>query len=271
MQENNVAQINEDQGLKGSQRDAPLMVTIPSGEFLMGTSDEQIINLLSEEDWASDWKTEGLFDQEQPQHRVTLPAYEIGQYPIVNRQYHGFVWETGHPTPREWAGIVPEEELLDHPVVGVTLADAVAYCKWLSDKTRKEYRLPTEAEWERAARGDDGRLYPWGDVYYPWRSNTKEHRLGATTKIGTYSPAGDSPWGAIDMAGNVYEWTSSRFQAYPFTTENADAQTGSGENHIVRGGAWYYSRKLARCAAREKVLASFSSPALGFRIARSLD
>ncbi len=103
----------------------------------------------------------------------------------------------------------------DHPVVNVTWHDAVAYCKWLAGVTGKAYRLPSEAEWEKAARGTDGRIYPWGDEWHRMRCNASGGKRGGTTRVGNYSPLGDSPYGCADMVGNVCEWTRSLYRVYP--------------------------------------------------------
>lgn len=246
----------------------PVLVLIPSGQFLMGTSDEQIATLVETENWAEDWQMSDLFQVEQPQHKVSLPDFEIGQYPVSNFEYYSFVYNSGHRVPKNWIGFHYDIDEANCPVTGVSKSDALEYCKWLSKTLNLEYRLPSEAEWEKAARGKDGRIYPWGDVFDPWRCNTLESAKKATTPNGAYSPGGDSPYGVADMAGNVWEWTSSFLHPYPY---NGTSEHDSKNNKcIVRGGAWYYSHKLARCAARENVLPDYVSPALGFRLARSV-
>lgn len=242
---------------------APLMVLIPEGPFLMGTSDEQIALLTETENWAEEWLDDGLFQVEQPQHKITLPSYEIGKLPVSNLEYFSFIYNTGHRVPKTWIGFHYEDGTANHPVSGVSKLDALAYCAWISDSLKTEYRLPTEAEWEKAARGTDGRIYPWGDNFDPWRCNTLESAKRNTTQSGEFSPSGDSVYGVADMSGNVWEWTSSFLAPYPFEANNKDTKC------VVRGGAWYYSHKLARCATREGVLADYVSPALGFRLART--
>jgi toxoflavin biosynthesis protein ToxD len=251
----------------------PEMITIPAGTVLMGTSDEQLQHMLLREEWAQEWYETDLFQVEQPMHEVTLPAFEIGRFPITNYDYQLFIWDTGIRLPRGWNGFTFNVEVSDHPVVGISKADAEAYCTWLSEKLQQEIRLPNEAEWEKASRGNDVRIYPWGNEFDPWRCNTQESGKRSTTPIGSYSPIGDSPWGVTDMVGNVFEWTSSIFTPYPYSniTASAAGRDGKGsDKSIVRGGAWYYSHKLARCAARELVMPTYVSPALGFRLAASL-
>jgi formylglycine-generating enzyme required for sulfatase activity len=246
----------------------PQMVNIPAGPFLMGTSDKQIMLMIESEDWAEEWRSDDLFQSEQPQHSVTLPAFEIGYYPITNFEYFSFIYNSGHRVPKNWVGFHFNDGEGGHPVTGVSKTDALAYCKWLSKSLNTEYRLPTEAEWEKAARGTEGRIYPWGDNFDPWRCNTLESAKRGTTPSGSYSPSGDSPFGVADMAGNVYEWTSSFLLQYPYKENNVTE--GTKNKCVVRGGAWYYSHKLARCGARESVLPDYISTSLGFRLVRSL-
>jgi len=247
----------------------PQLVQIPTGSFIMGTSDVQIGQLLVREDWAKDWYDEGLFQVEQPQHSVKLAAFEIAQYPVTNADYYTFVYRTGHRIPKGWIGFHYPDGQAEHPVTGISWNDAAAYCKWLSEELKSSYRLPTEAEWERAARGVDGNIFPWGDMFDPWRCNTTESGKHSTTPVWTYARTGDSPAGVSDMVGNVWEWTNSLLQPYPYKLDDGrEAPTGAGKR-VVRGGAWYYSQKLARCAAREGLLPDYTSNSLGFRLGRS--
>lgn len=245
----------------------PQLVTITGGTFLMGTSDKQISTLIELEDWAEEWLESDLFLLEQPQHSIILQTFEIGLFPVSNFEYHSFVYNTGHRVPKNWIGFHYLDGQSNHPVTAVSKMDAMAYCQWLSKSTGMSYRLPTEAEWEKAARGTDGRIYPWGDTFDPWRCNTLESAKHTTTPNGSYSPSGDSVYGVKDMVGNVWEWTSSHLLPYPYMETTEKEKFNSKEKCIVRGGAWYYSHKLARCAARENVLADYISPSLGFRLA----
>lgn len=245
----------------------PTLIEVPASDFLMGTSDEQIDVLLVREDWAVEWYDRNLFHIEQPQHLRHQPAFIIGAHPITNAEYAEFVWEASYRPPRGWSGFrcPPDMELA--PVAGVSWVDANAYCRWLASKTGRPFRLPTEAEWERAARGTDGRLYPWGQDFDPWRCNTLESSKRGVTPIYTYSPSGDSPVGACDMSGNVWEWTSSLQHAYPYVADDGREDPAAPGLRVARGGAWYYSRKLARCAAREGWQPTYVSTSLGFRLA----
>ncbi|HEY7984782.1 MAG TPA: SUMF1/EgtB/PvdO family nonheme iron enzyme, partial [Ktedonobacterales bacterium] len=140
---------------------------------------------------------------------------------------------------------------LDHPVVKVSWLDATAYAAWLARVTGLPWRLPTEAEWEWAARGEEGRLYPWGDQWDPARANTSEGGKGGTTPVGAYAGRGDaSPCGAHDMAGNEWEWTSSAWQQYPNDDRRGSNQVDSTKNRVLRGGSWYFNARIARVAFR---------------------
>jgi len=262
---------NEQNDVKAVNVIPPEMVLIPAGDLIMGISDEQIQRLVDREEWAEEWYNRDLFLVEQPQHRLHLPAYEIARAPVTNIEYYQFVWETGHRVPRAWIGFAYLEGTEQHPVTGVSRLDALAYCKWLSDILGSEYRLPSEAEWERAARGDDARIYPWGNEFDPWRCNTAASGRRSTSRVGEYSPGGDSPWGVVDLSGNVWEWTSSLLKPYPYQPDDGREDPDGGGEYVIRGGAWYYSHKLARCSCRESARPDYVSPSLGFRLARSIN
>jgi formylglycine-generating enzyme required for sulfatase activity len=248
----------------------PPMVYVPAGEYILGTSKKQVMVLYENEEWAKEWIDDGMFYIEQPNHRLKLDAFEIGRFPITNALYFQFIWDSNYRVPKDWIGFRYPEGYKEHPVVNVSLDDATAYCEWLNKQTGHNYHIPTEAEWEASARGNRYLIYPWGNVFDPWRCNTAESRKGETTPVGFYSPAGDSPLGVSDMAGNVWEWTCSRLIEYPFNPNPPALKPGEMERFVVRGGAWYYSRKLARIAAREGVLRNYYTAFLGFRVARSL-
>jgi formylglycine-generating enzyme required for sulfatase activity len=231
------------------------MIHIPAGDFLMGSDPT---------------KDKDALDEEQPQHTLHLPDYYIARTPITNAQYAPFVQATAHVTTAEREGWAVDwrhpkgsastiEDRMDHPVVYVTWRDAVAYCKWLAQLTGRPYRLPSEAEWEKAARGTDGRIYPWGNKFDPARCNSGEDDIDDTTPVGRY-PAGASPYGLLDMAGNVWEWTRSLWGTnsekpdfgYPYDPSDGreDLDTGHGVRRVVRGSSWYDDRRYARCASR---------------------
>lgn len=245
------------------------MLNIPAGEFYMGISSDQVYQLVGREEWAQEWFDKDLFLGEQPYHVVNLPEFEMARFPVTNMEYSQFVWDSGYKAPRGWIGLHYSSDQDQHPVVGISRKDALAYVEWLNRKLNQTYRLPNEAEWEKAARSDDGRMYPWGGEFDPWRCNTSESAKKGTTPVGAFSPGGDSPYGVSDLIGNVWEWTTSYMLPYPFKV--GEEQTFTPDLRcVVRGGAWYYSQKLARTTCREGVPIDYVSKALGFRLVRSV-
>jgi formylglycine-generating enzyme len=230
------------------------LVRVPAGEFLMG-SDPKV-----DKDASAD---------EQPQHRLYLPEFYIGKYPVTNEQYAAFVKATRQTAPRHWgAGQIPVGRG-NHPVTWVSWEDAVAFCQWLNRRPGRSWRLPTEAEWEKTARGDDGRIYPWGNDLPTKELCNFGGNVGDTTPVGQY-PAGASPCGALDMAGNVWEWTGSLRQPYPYQAEDGrNAPDGKGWR-VVRGGSWDYIQRHARCASRLWDLPDGFGTSFGFRVVVSL-
>jgi len=225
-------------------------VEVPAGKFIMGSGPK-------------DEPTE----DEKPQHTVDIPYdYFMARFPVTNAQYAAYVNAQGikHPV-NGW------EKKSDHPVVNVSWKDAMAYCRWWNDLQRNELPsgvvlcLPTEAEWEKAARGTAGLIYPWGNTFDKNKCNLNEGGIDDTTPVGAYSPQGDSPYGAADMVGNVWEWTHSLFKNYPYEAEDGrEAETVSSD-HVQRGGSFMGTDQLARSAARYKGDPSFLD-FVGFRV-----
>lgn len=232
----------------------PELILIPAGEFLMGSDPQK--DKLAKKD-------------EQPQHTLYLPDYYIAKTPVTNAQYATFVQVTGHEPPGHWKNGQPQAGEQDHPVVKISWHDAVAYCNWLSEVTSKLYRLPTEAEWEKAARGPDGRIYPWGNRWEARRCNTREGGPGKTTPVGAYLE-GASPYGLLDMAGNVWEWCATKWgKSYPYDVsedEWMDDDLKGSEFRALRGGSFLYSQFNARCASRDFILPHLRSGKFGFRL-----
>ena len=232
----------------------PEMILIPAGEFLMG-SDPQ--------------KDRYAENNEQPQHTLYLPDYYMAKTPMTNAQYAAFVQATGHKQPHHWEGGGPPRGKEDHPVVWVTWHDAVAYCNWLSEVTGKPYCLPSEAEWEKGPRGTDGRIYPWGNQWDAKRCNSFGK---GTTPVGAY-PEGASPYGFLDMAGNVWEWTRSVYRGYPYNPNDGREDLEAGGFRMLRGGLSLDAYgAFARCSCRYDRPAYFYGHS-GFRVlvsARSL-
>jgi formylglycine-generating enzyme required for sulfatase activity len=199
------------------------MVAVPAGEFTMGT-DEQ-----DPQDKAADYGImKPFFKDEQPAHRVNLPFYFIDKYEVTNADYFNFVQKTGHKPPPDWNGGQYPPAKAGHPVAYVTWDDANAYCLWAGK------RLPTEGEWEKAARGPEGLRYPWGNEFDEFRANING-QVGGTTEVGHYEN-GRSPYGAYDMVGNVWEWTADWYKPYPGNTYTSDK---FGESvKVLRGNSW---------------------------------
>jgi formylglycine-generating enzyme required for sulfatase activity len=208
----------------------PVWVTIPAGEFWLGG--------------------EGEYDG-KPMQRLYLSEYRIARTPITNAQYQLFVEAAKHRAPDHWDNGRSPKGKESHPVVNVSWADASAYCAWLSERTGQPITLPSEAEWEKAARGDkDQRLYPWGDNFEATRCNSRELGLGETTPVGIF-PEGVSPYGCLDMAGNVLEWTRSEKKAYPYDPHDGREDTDrTGVPRVLRGGSFSNTERSARCAYR---------------------
>jgi formylglycine-generating enzyme required for sulfatase activity len=208
-------------------------------------------------------------EHEKPVHRLFLPAFQIARTPVTNAQYAIYIQATGAKPPRRWEDGQPPKEKLEHPVVDVSWHDACGYCIWLSRLIRKQVRLPTEAEWEKAARGDgDKRSYPWGETFDMVKCNSWALGLRDTTPVGVF-PAGASPYGCLDMAGNVWEWTCSLWRGYPYNPhdgrENFDAP--DDESRVLRGGAFWGDLQGVRCACRLRLGARAVDLDFGFRVA----
>ncbi|GAB4189769.1 MAG: formylglycine-generating enzyme family protein [Roseiflexaceae bacterium] len=235
---------------------APDLVEVPAGAVLLGSTEEQIAAAAG----AFGVPPEALLN-EVPQHLVELPAFAIGRGPVSCGEYLAFLTATDHPAPQGWQDGEPPQDRLDHPVVGVSFNDARAYCRWLSTATGRVFRLPTEQEWERAARSHDGRQFPWGDSWQADWCNTAAAGRGDTTPIGSFAQD-RSPFGCVDMAGNVAEWTGARFRPYPGSTLAAPAQTLVA----LRGGSWRSGPEQARCTRRTLPANALGDPATGFRV-----
>jgi formylglycine-generating enzyme required for sulfatase activity len=226
---------------------------VPAGSFLMG-SDE-----------GKDSQAE---DDEKPQGSIDIPYdYWMARFPVTNEQYNEFVraQDKSHPVP-DW------ESRRDHPVVNVSWMDAMAYCRWLNDSLKRELptdltlRLPTEAEWEKAARGTDGRKFPWGDASDKGKCNTDEIITGGTTPVGSYSPQGDSPYGCADMSGNVWEWTHSLYESYPYRVDDGREDEEADGLRALRGGSWVSALEGARISSRGNGRPDDQWKDIGFRV-----
>jgi len=251
-------------------------VLIPASEFRMGSDPSKDRN--SQVD-------------ERPIHTLNVSDFYIMRYPVTNAQYHQFMEATGHRAPLFWEdGKFPDDKA-NHPVVGVSFNDAIAFCRWAGEVTGLAIRLPTEPEWEKTARGPDGRIYPWGDQWDSDRCNTRESKISGTSQAGQFSPQGDSTYGVADMGSNVQNWISNLFGPYPYDPtdgrevliHNLDKEevlprlheTGCTsliqsaeatlDKSVIRGSSWRESRQQSRCAYRSWAAPLHRSDDTGFR------
>jgi iron(II)-dependent oxidoreductase len=220
------------------------MVRIPAGEFLMGTPPEaidQIWEMFKGTGFEKKW-----LEWETPQRTVYLDAFEIDRYPVTNAEYKAFVDVKGHRPPPHWQGKDYPSDKANHPVVNVSWLDAKAYADWAGK------RLPTEAEWERAARGSDGRLWPWGDDWKEDHCNSEEAGVGDTTPVGIFPKGRRQEEGTEDMAGNVWEWCADWFAEDAYRSGKRENPVGPdrGDYRVLRGGSFYSSKGWVRCAYR---------------------
>jgi formylglycine-generating enzyme required for sulfatase activity len=264
-------------------------VKVPHGEFLMGSTD----------------KDKAAYDDAKPLHKLNIPYdFLMARFPVTNALFEAFVKKTSYKTKAEqdgsayvWNGLKWVETiganwkqpygpgagaaLENHPVVQVHWQDARAFCDWLNREHGASlprglvFRLPTEAEWEKAARGTDGRIYPWGDDFDPGKCNSSEGGPGRTTPVGVYSPHGDSPFGCADSAGNVWEWTASLWGkdpdkpdfGYPYHPRDGreNQRAGGDVLRILRGGSFVSEARYVRPAVRDRDILVYNNA--GFRVA----
>ena len=235
---------------------APPDVLVPAGPFWMGSSRDDA----------------EAYENEKPRRQVHLRDYRIGRYPITNAEYAFFVRDTGRDLPDHWEGGMLPTGLADHPVVNVNYQDAEAYCSWLSQVTGQRYHLPTEEEWEKAARGGypETRRYPCGDEWRIDCCNTREQRQEGATSVHEFEQINRSLFEVVDMAGNVWEWTSSWYGRY---RDSLHESSNYGQIcRVVRGGSWRNTCREARLSCRGRYRPDVRRSYLGFRIVlRALD
>jgi formylglycine-generating enzyme len=221
---------------------------VPGGWFTMGSED-------------------GLAD-ERPPHRVWVDAFAIARHPVTREAYARFLTATGHDLPRDWHD--PAFSALDLPVVGVSWHDAQAYCAWAS-RPERPLRLPTEAEWERAARGGvDGARYPWGDDIPEWVPEAGRGPRAGPWPVTLGEPNG---FGLYGIATNIHEWCADWYAAdfYGGSPDRNPAGPVDGVRRASRGGAWRHAVTISRCATRSRIDPTFRYTDYGFRMAGSLN
>jgi formylglycine-generating enzyme required for sulfatase activity len=220
------------------------MVVVPAGWFLMGHESGE--------------------GSSHPPRQVYLDAFTIDRTEVTTAAFAEFVEETGYQALGWTVRFLHEGP--NNPVVGVLWQDANAYCRWAGK------RLPTEAEWEKAARGTDGRRYPWGNDWNPSLANTEESGVGSVVAVGSF-PDGASPYGALDMAGNASEWVADYFDRTYYRDAPDRNPTGPTEvlDHGLRGGSWYLDSRYAQTFWRDSSHCAMPNYRVGFRCARSVD
>jgi formylglycine-generating enzyme required for sulfatase activity len=245
----------------------PAMVTIPAGETLIGTPESDIPGIAAA--WSEVGVREDWLAKEVPRHHRVVDTFNIAMYPVTNVEYERFMRHTGARPPTSWRfGVYPPDRA-NHPVWTVRAEDADAYAAWLSVRTGRSFRLPTEIEWEYAASGGDGRQFPWGDRFLPNHANTVDDGPLSTTPIGTY-PTGRSPFGLEDIAGNVEEYTADEYRPYPGGAYISDDLVRDRAGYrVTRGGSFTRYGDLARCARRHGWYER-EMYAVGFRLAESV-
>src|SRR5258707_4532755 len=233
----------------------PELVHIPAGPFLMG------------DDYGS--------REARPAHEVMVPDFRISRYPVTTLEYAAYVIAAHRLAPRFWPDPVRWLEQSNDPVAGVSWRDAQAYCAWLSHQTRLQVRLPTEAEWERAATwqaaSGDKRIYPWGNEFDPAYTNTVESLIGAMTPVDMYRVVGDSAYGVSDLFGNVAEWTLARYLPYPYSERDGRHDLNLMGYRAVRGGSYQSEGRWMSALHRQYFSPDESRYPVGFRIVVQMD
>ncbi len=246
----------------------PDLVDIPAATVTVGLPPGDVDRVAAA--WAHVGVERSWIAKEVPAHEVAIASFRLGRYPVTNAEYLQFVLAApGVRRPTSWAhGTFPWAEA-NHPVYSLPVETTEAYLAWLSAETGRIFRLPTEAEWEYAATGGDGREFPWGDSWDPTRANTAESGPLRTTPVGVY-PDGRSPFGLYDMAGNVEEYVADRYRPYPGGEQVDDDLTSlyGASYRVARGGSYARHGDLARCRRRHGWYPS-DHYAMGFRVAET--
>jgi formylglycine-generating enzyme required for sulfatase activity len=227
----------------------PMMVHVPAGWFSMGNADGR--------------------DDEKPEHRVYVDAFELAAFQTTNGDYARFLDATRHPKPTHWDD--PNFNHPKHPVVAVSWFDVAAYCEWLSCVSGNHYRLPSEAEWERAARGNaEDSMYPWGNCAPEDIPDYSARWKTGPEPVGLYSP---NAFGLFNLGDNVHEWCADWYAAnyYAISPERNPQGPSSGTRRASRGGSWRHHIKVTLTAARSSIPPELKYADYGFRVARTLN
>jgi len=265
--------------IRTNPTDGAEMVWVPAGEFLMGTDKAEIPRLVEFAKKMGDADAKAWFyEEEMPQHKVKVDGFWLYKHEVTNEQFEKFVKAMGYKPEkgdlwRRYSEKYTEGGKANHPVVYVTWKDAVAYCQWAGG------RLPTEAEWEYAARRTDARQFPWENDWDPrgcnfadkrskraWSDKTVDDGYEYTAPVGSY-PQGASPFGALDMTGNVCEWCSSLYKHYPYSGDDGREDSSADGARVVRGGSWDDCWYTLRVAFRYyQFVPSYAFYDVGFRV-----
>lgn len=246
----------------------PTMISIEGGLVNIGLHPDQVDAVLERFDGLGLHRS--WIEKECPQFSVALRPYKIAKYPVTHQEFQAFLLDTHYPEiPTSWMFRRFPQEQANHPVYTVTHAAAVAYAHWLSQKTGRAFRLPTEAEWEWASMGHDQREFPWGNEFHADYANTGETGLFTTTPVGVFLE-GNSPFGLSDMAGNVEEYVEDAYAPYPNGQFVQDHLVDiHGQYHVARGGSFARFRDLLRTKRRHGHNPKSPTYAMGFRLAET--
>lgn len=251
------------------------MVYVPAGEFEMGSDDDEVDDALATCSEVYGECQRDQFEDEQPAHTVALDGFWIDRTEVTNAQYRLCVEAGSCDEPLLWD--LEDFNVPDQPVVFVDWHQANAYCEWAGG------RLPIEAEWEYAARGPEGLVFPWGDAFdgtrlnycdanceFVWTDGTFDDGYTHVAPVGSF-PAGASWCGALDMAGNVLEWVMDWYAGYSSGRQVSPTGPSSGESRVLRGGSWNWCRAFARCASRHGLPPDSSNDIIGIRCAKGVE
>jgi formylglycine-generating enzyme required for sulfatase activity len=247
----------------------PQMRTIIPGKVEIGLDPQQVDQVM--ERFANLGLNRSWIEKECPQHTVELKPYAIAKYPLTHQEYRDFLLDShDSELPASWPFRCFPQELANHPVYTISAAAADRYVHWLAQRTGRAFRLPTEAEWEYAAAGPLRLEFPWGNTFDADKLNTLETGLFHSTPVGIF-PGGNSPFGLADMAGNVEEYVSDNYAAYPNGHFVQDHLVDiHGEYRIARGGSFARLRDLARTRRRHGHNPRSVTYVMGFRLAEDL-